>query len=623
MRNRLFILLAAHQESLTVSLGRIERRVAQSEDAYFIVKPPTVYSQAFKLNDAVYDVRNVHLTIFEIQRRDEASGRSCFHVTIDIASQDTDELRIHVYFDQFGNYCYLNAKSRQNENISLGNAHTRELRFYATQYAVQFYSPIETLYQNLLVSFNSDYSKALCELENLSIDVFGKEKNVIAIRAYCNRLDELLKLLHRHKEEHAIVPDKMPLSLLERLYESAQEILSKTETIQTKDARSDLIRIGKAIASLKGVTEEASQVADLVQRLETLRLKVESLEDAYLLTTVYSQFEMLKIRALRVLTICEISPTEMTIDNEPLRELVRIAPLTFKNVYRVVQNNKLTLLALMLAQKKEGINFDLRHPSTGYGLLEEAYERKHTEALALLLDAGLNPNVRSLTGDPLLHRSCLDERVDEAALLLKYGASTLIRDVQGFTPLGVLACIEARPFNHTLFSAFMNNSHCRDNIDLMQGQNNRRSTCLSFACQFNNEAAVAALLANGANPAAIRESDYFNCLQICAWKGLISLCRLIIDKTPTDRLNSCVPAAANALNQAMKTHDTIGTHAAHARFHRSDEDLRRQRKVIAKLFADYMAAQQLGFTRSDVSFLLPQGASFSALMGLIGTGSPR
>ena len=76
-------------------------------------------------------------------------------------------------------------------------------------------------------------------------------------------------------------------------------------------------------------------------------------------------------------------------------------------------------------------------PQTGFTALEEAIIKEHWDVVDCLIEKGVNDVSRQFPEDnsTLLHGVVRDQRPDKVAILLKYGADTSCRDINGSTPL--------------------------------------------------------------------------------------------------------------------------------------------------------------------------------------------
>jgi ankyrin repeat protein len=76
-------------------------------------------------------------------------------------------------------------------------------------------------------------------------------------------------------------------------------------------------------------------------------------------------------------------------------------------------------------------------PQTGFTALEEAIIKEHWDVVECLIQNGVNDVSRPVTKEKstLLHGVVYDQKPDNVARLLKYGADTSCRDINGSTPL--------------------------------------------------------------------------------------------------------------------------------------------------------------------------------------------
>ncbi|KAK7532449.1 uncharacterized protein J3D65DRAFT_636864 [Phyllosticta citribraziliensis] len=122
-----------------------------------------------------------------------------------------------------------------------------------------------------------------------------------------------------------------------------------------------------------------------------------------------------------------------------------------------------------------------------------AVEKGHFEVIKLLLEYGVNPNLRKANGQGLLHRAIARNNRRLARLLLNYGAKVDLRDRDGNTPLMSNAGVA----NDKVLQLLKDHGA---NIDLMHKLNSReRGTALFASAVFGATDVVRYFLDSGAD----------------------------------------------------------------------------------------------------------------------------
>jgi ankyrin repeat protein len=80
--------------------------------------------------------------------------------------------------------------------------------------------------------------------------------------------------------------------------------------------------------------------------------------------------------------------------------------------------------------------------------LDDPVNRCDVAEVRSLLDAGVDPNVRDVTGNPMLRNAAWVAAVDVAKLLSERGADVNGRDADGMTALGVAVSIGHNEYGH-------------------------------------------------------------------------------------------------------------------------------------------------------------------------------
>jgi len=139
-----------------------------------------------------------------------------------------------------------------------------------------------------------------------------------------------------------------------------------------------------------------------------------------------------------------------------------------------------------------GVDPNVREDDKGATPLHVAAEYGYSEIVEVLLEHGVDPNIRDKYGDTPLHYAAVFGNSKVVEVLLERGADPNIRDKYGLTPLHYAAAFDYPKIVELL--------HKKDLSDY-------DTTPLQAAAEFNYPNVVELLLEHGANP-NIQENKY-------------------------------------------------------------------------------------------------------------------
>ncbi len=125
------------------------------------------------------------------------------------------------------------------------------------------------------------------------------------------------------------------------------------------------------------------------------------------------------------------------------------------------------------------------------GVVQRTVLRGESATLAMLLDAGVDPNQRIVGESTCLQEAALHGKVSVARVLVEHGAGIQVRDAHGSTPLHEAAL----GGNPDVIRFLLEHGASIDGRDIDNG-----ATALMLAASLDRSAAVAVLIERGADP---------------------------------------------------------------------------------------------------------------------------
>lgn len=539
MKNPLFnIIKKLYSQSfngLPVSLKKTKATKTEASKNYYLIELERT-TATFALRGEEVSISDQHISIYELQAKNEAKGLSAIHYTANCQSPHRRRYIVHVYFDRYGNYVETQVKDVQaGVRINIDEAEFKSHAILASgllvnQLSIQCQQESEELFE-----MYTKMEARACALSR-DIDFSSLDMNQRPIKEYmicirtCINLQEKLNAFSFEPSVTLIDLLKNIIKSIGRMQKEQAEVkreVADEEEQQEKVAnQSDIAdvqmrNIKKRRLEQKRQVDDrrASQIQAYINELETLSESGDYVQVIMRKHEIYHQLTILYEDDVDAITRTIQSISEnlnaaqqalyRCFENDDLAGAQRLATLPKINIpfqvcFQLATRKQTALLAFCLERFNINVNtYEPEYLPDSHCLIAIAVKNADSSTFNMLLSKGADPNTFfPISGRSLLMECCANRQISFVKTLLGYSAQ-------------VNAHEEYREF---ILPVRTNNAIRLNQLQrLLKNRKIQGNTALSIACQCEDERLTRLLLASGADVNATDSLD-FSALASCAMK---------------------------------------------------------------------------------------------------------